>query len=101
MTKILKRAPFVIQPNANALCKAGKAQAEQAQNQPREALVILEEQFSSGARPHDLEDGTRSSRVKKTAPPLTAVTEVLRSVSTQKWTQSREQHTVVDLDARV
>ena len=45
-------------------------------------------------RPYDSEDGTRSSRVKKTA-----VTWVLRSGSTNKTTDVQEQHRVVDLDA--
>ena len=48
---------------------------------------------SSYTRPYDSEDGTRSSRVKKTA-----VTRVLRSVSVKKTTQPQVQHEVVDLD---
>ena len=60
----------------------------------REALGIREEQFGSGTRPYDSEDGARSSPVKKTA-----VARVLCSVSTKKTTQAQEQHDVVDLDA--
>ena len=73
---------------------AGKAQAERERGELREALEILEGQFGSGTRPYDSEDGTRSSRVKKTT-----ATRVLRSVSVRKTTQTQEQHEVVDLDA--
>ena len=60
-----------------------KAQAERERDDLREALEILEENFGSGTRPYDSEDGTRYSRVK---------TRVLRRRghnlrnSTKRWT---------------
>ena len=71
----------------------GKAQTERERDELREALEIMEGQFGSGTRPYDSEDGTRSSRVKKTA-----VARVLRSVAVTKTTQPQEQHKVVNLD---
>ena len=40
-----------------AEANAGKADAEQEWDELREGLEVLEEQFGSGTRPYDSEDG--------------------------------------------
>ena len=61
---------------AIAEASAEKRKAEQGRDELREALDILEAHLGAGTRLYDSEDGTRSSRVKKSA-----VTRALRSVS--------------------
>ena len=61
---------------AIAEANAEKQKVERERVELREALDILEDRLGTGTRPYDSEDGTRSSRVKKSA-----VTRALLSVS--------------------
>ena len=64
---------------------------EKERDELREALETLEAHLGTGTRPYGSEDGTRSSRVKKTA-----MAKALRSVS-RKRARSKELE-IVDLD---
>ena len=74
-----------------AEANAEKAKVETERDELREALDILEAHLGTGTRQYDSEDGTRTSRVKKSS-----MTRVLRSVS-KKGARSKE-HEIVDLD---
>ena len=70
---------------------AEKAKVKREHDNLREALDSLEEQLRTG---YDSEDGTHPSRLK-----TTAVTRVLRSVSSKKKGPRPQEHHIVDLDA--
>ena len=76
---------------AIAEANAAKQKVEKDRDELREALETLEEHLGTGTRPYDSQDGTRSSRVKKSA-----MSRALRSVS-RKGARSKEPE-IVDLD---
>ena len=83
-----------VKRKAIADANAEKAKVGKERDELREALNVLEEQLGTETRQYDSEDGTRPSRVK-----ITAVTRVLRSVSSKKKGPRPHKHDSVDLDA--
>ena len=85
------RSQGVRKRKAIAAADAERQKVEKERDELREALDMIESHLGTCARQYDSEDGTRPSRVKKTA-----VTRTLRSVS-RKGARLKEPE-IVDLD---